>query len=108
MTFPIAIGHPAYPTPTGQYEINDKQVDPAWYPPASPWAAEPSTIPPGRGTRSGPAGSARPPPAIGIHGTYADYSIGTAASHGCMRMHIPDVEKLYDQVTVGMPITIKQ
>ena len=47
-------------------------------------------------------------PGIGLHGTYADYSVGTAASHGCMRMHIPDVEKLYDQVTIGMPITISQ
>ena len=26
---------------------------------------------------------------------------GTHASHGCVRMHIPDVEELYDQVPVG-------
>jgi len=46
-------------------------------------------------------------PAIGIHGTYASSSIGTAASHGCMRMHIPDVEELYDQVTLGMRVIIR-
>ncbi|MDX6647170.1 MAG: L,D-transpeptidase ErfK/SrfK [Miltoncostaeaceae bacterium] len=45
-------------------------------------------------------------PAVGIHGTPADYTIGSRASHGCIRMHIPDVEKLYEQVTVGMEVDI--
>ena len=107
MTFPIAIGQPAYPTPTGQYEINDKQVDPTWYPPDSPWAAELSSIPAGPGNPLGTRWIGTSAPAIGLHGTYADYSVGTAASHGCMRMHIPDVEKLYDEVTLGMPISIR-
>ena len=44
---------------------------------------------------------------VGIHGTPADWSVGTRASHGCIRMHIPDVEKLYDQVSVGMPVQIR-
>ena len=42
--------------------------------------------------------------AVGIHGTYADSSIGSAASHGCIRMHIKDVEALYPEVAVGMPV----
>jgi lipoprotein-anchoring transpeptidase ErfK/SrfK len=42
----------------------------------------------------------------GIHGTDADGSIGTAASHGCVRMRIPEVIELYDQVPVGAPIYI--
>ena len=42
----------------------------------------------------------------GIHGTADDSSIGSAASHGCIRMHIPDVEELYDKVPVGAPIYI--
>jgi lipoprotein-anchoring transpeptidase ErfK/SrfK len=107
MTFPIAIGQPAYPTPTGEYEINDKQVDPTWYPPDSPWAAELSSIPPGVGNPLGTRWIGTSAPAIGLHGTYAGYTVGTAASHGCMRMHIPDVEKLYDEVTLGMPISIR-
>ncbi|MGB1526309.1 MAG: L,D-transpeptidase [Miltoncostaeaceae bacterium] len=41
-----------------------------------------------------------------MHGTYADYSIGSAASHGCLRMHIPEVEELYEGVAVGMPVEI--
>ena len=42
----------------------------------------------------------------GIHGTDETYSLGTAASHGCVRMAIPDVIDLYDRVEVGTPIYI--
>jgi lipoprotein-anchoring transpeptidase ErfK/SrfK len=42
----------------------------------------------------------------GIHGTDATYSLGTAASHGCIRMAIPDVIDLYDQVPVSTPVYI--
>jgi lipoprotein-anchoring transpeptidase ErfK/SrfK len=106
VTYPIAIGQPAYPTPTGDYEINDKQVDPAWYPPDSPWAAELKTIPPGPGNPLGTRWIGTTAPAVGIHGTYAEYTVGTAASHGCMRMKIKDVEALYEQVALGMEVRI--
>ena len=106
-TYSIAVGQPAHPTPTGEYEVNDKQKNPAWYPPDSPWAAELSTIPPGPGNPLGTRWIGTSAPAIGIHGTYADSSIGYAASHGCMRMHIPDVEALFDQVQLGMKVSIR-
>jgi lipoprotein-anchoring transpeptidase ErfK/SrfK len=105
-SYPIAKGQAAYPTPTGEYEVNDKQVDPTWYPPDSPWAAELSSIPPGPGNPLGTRWIGTSAPAIGFHGTYASYSVGTAASHGCMRMHIADVEEFYDMVTIGMRVTI--
>ena len=107
VSYPIAKGQPAYPTPTGEYEINDKQVDPTWTPPDSPWAAELSSIPPGPGNPLGTRWIGTTAPAVGFHGTYADYSVGTAASHGCMRMHIPDVEAFYEQVTIGMKVSIR-
>ena len=44
--------------------------------------------------------------AIGIHGTFAEGSIGTAASHGCIRMRIADVEQLFRHVRIGTPIRI--
>ena len=106
-TYGIAVGQPAHPTPTGEYEVNDKQVDPAWYPPDSPWAAELETIPPGPGNPLGTRWIGTTAPAIGIHGTYADSSIGYAASHGCMRMHIPDVEELFEQVQLGTTVSIR-
>lgn len=42
----------------------------------------------------------------GIHGTDETYSLGSAASHGCVRMSVPDVIDLYDRVDVGTPIYI--
>ena len=83
-----------------------KQVDPTWLPPNSPWAKGLGPIPPGPGNPLGTRWIGTSAPAVGIHGTPADYSIGTAASHGCIRMHIPDVEKLYDQVEVGTEVDI--
>lgn len=103
----IAVGMPGHDTPTGEYEIIEKQVDPTWFPPDSPWAAGLGPIPPGPGNPLGTRWIGTSAPAIGIHGTYADSSIGTAASHGCMRMHIPDVEELYELVTIGMKISIR-
>ena len=43
---------------------------------------------------------------VGFHGTNETASVGTAASHGCMRMNVPDIEALYDQVPVGTPVYI--
>ncbi|MCB0881525.1 MAG: L,D-transpeptidase family protein [Thermoleophilia bacterium] len=104
--YKVAVGQPAYPTPTGTFKVVNKQVDPTWMPPSSPWAKGLGPIPPGPGNPLGTRWIGTSAPAVGIHGTYADYSIGTAASHGCMRMHIPDVEDLYKYVSVGMPVVI--
>ena len=107
--FPIACGQPAYPTPVGQWQIVGKQVNPTWINPHDAWSASmPPTIGPGY---SNPLGlRAMPLDASGvlIHGTANDGSIGTSASHGCMRMHMPDVIKLFDMVSVGTPVYIIQ
>ncbi len=103
--FPVAVGMSQYPTPLGARRVVDKQVDPTWTPPDSPWAAELDTIPSGPGNPLGTRwiGLGQ---AIGIHGTYATGSIGTAASHGCIRMLIPDVEWLYEQLPMGSRVRI--
>jgi lipoprotein-anchoring transpeptidase ErfK/SrfK len=44
---------------------------------------------------------------VGIHGTAAEYSIGTAASHGCIRMRVADVIDLYPRVPVGTAVLIR-
>jgi len=100
----VAVGAPGFPTPTGDYTVVDKQVDPSWFPPDSPWAAGLGPIPPGPGNPLGTRWIGTSAPAIGIHGTYASSSIGTAASHGCIRMNIKDVEELYEYVSLGMPV----
>jgi lipoprotein-anchoring transpeptidase ErfK/SrfK len=105
--YSVAIGQPQYPTPTGTFKIVTKQKNPTWIPPDSPWAEGLGEIPPGPGNPLGTRWIGTSAPAVGIHGTYADYSIGTAASHGCLRMHIPEVEELFEMVSVGMPVEIK-
>jgi lipoprotein-anchoring transpeptidase ErfK/SrfK len=42
-----------------------------------------------------------------IHGTNHEEEIGTAASHGCVRMKNDDVLELFDQVTEGTPVEIR-
>ena len=106
-TYPVAIGQPAYPTPDGQYEIIEMYKNPTWIPPNSPWAKGLEPIPPGPGNPLGTRWIGTSAPAVGFHGTPQDWSIGTAASHGCLRMHIPDVEKLYEQVEVGWGVEFK-
>ena len=107
-SFRVAVGQPAFPTPTGTYRIVNKQRDPTWTPPpGSSWAKGLGPIPPGPGNPLGTRWMGTSAPFVGIHGTYADYSIGTRASHGCIRMHIKDVEALYDEVSVGMPVLLR-
>jgi hypothetical protein len=104
---PIAIGMPGHATPTGTYEVIAKIKNPTWVPPNSPWAAGLEPIPPGVSNPLGSRWIGTSAPNIGFHATPADYSVGHAASHGCMRMHRADVERLYDLVRVGTPVDIE-
>jgi hypothetical protein len=104
---PIAIGMPGHATPTGTYEIISKIKNPTWVPPNSPWAAGLEPIPPGVNNPLGTRWIGTSAPNIGFHATPADYSVGHPASHGCMRMHRADVERLYDLVRVGTPVDIE-
>jgi lipoprotein-anchoring transpeptidase ErfK/SrfK len=107
-SFPIAVGQVGLETPAGLYHIQNKAVNPAWSVPNSAWA----------GSLAGqviPGGAPNNPlkarwmgifDGAGIHGTDALSSLGTAASHGCIRMAIPDVIELYDETPVGAPVYI--
>ena len=106
-TYVIAVGRIGLETPAGLYRIDDKQVDPSWHVPNSTWAGALAgrVIPPGPddplkarwlGFYDG----------AGIHGTDDFSSLGTAASHGCIRMSIPDVIELYGIVPLHTPIFV--
>jgi lipoprotein-anchoring transpeptidase ErfK/SrfK len=105
--YTIAVGQVGYDTSAGLYDIQSKQVNPTWYVPNEAWAGDlaGTTVPPGpdnplQARWMGFNGGA------GIHGTSDVGSLGTAASHGCIRMSVPDVTALYDQVEVGTPVYI--
>jgi hypothetical protein len=107
-TYGIAVGMAGLETPRGIRHVLEKQVNPDWHVPNSPWA----------GSLAGqtiPASDPRDPikarwlglgDGVGIHGTSEDWSIGTRASHGCIRMHVSDVIDLYPRVPVGTPVLI--
>jgi len=106
-TYSIAVGRAGLETPAGLYRIDDKQVNPSWHVPNSAWA----------GSLAGriiPPGPADPIKArwmgfwngAGIHGTDETWSIGHSASHGCIRMLIPDVIQLYSLVPLNTPIYV--
>lgn len=86
--YPVAVGTPSTPTPTGNWRIIQKTLNPGgpfgarWMRLSVPWGG------------------------YGIHGTDEPGSIGTAASHGCVRMLNEDVIELYDIVPLGTEVKI--
>jgi hypothetical protein len=104
--FGVATGQSAFPTPLGDYEIVTKQRNPWWYPPPSDWAADSDPVPPGPGNPLGTRWMGISAPYVGIHGTPDAASIGYSASHGCIRMRIPDAEWLFRRVEIGTPVYI--
>jgi lipoprotein-anchoring transpeptidase ErfK/SrfK len=107
-SYTIAVGQQGLETPAGLYHATDKQVNPSWHVPNSAWA----------GSLAGqviPPGPADPLKArwigivdgAGIHGTDDIGSLGSSASHGCVRMSISDVIDLYDRVEIGDPIYVQ-
>jgi lipoprotein-anchoring transpeptidase ErfK/SrfK len=106
-TYNIAVGKVGMDTPAGLYNIQNKAENPTWHVPDSEWAGKlrGKVIPPGpenpikarwMGIYDG----------AGIHGTDAEHSIGSAASHGCIRMRVAEVKELYERVPVGAPVYI--
>ncbi len=108
VTYPIAVGRAGLQTPTGTYHVLEREVNPPWHVPNSPWAGALAgqTIPPGPDDPIvarwlGLGGG------VGIHGTNEPFSIGSAASHGCIRMLVPDVIALYPRVPLGTAVYIQ-
>ncbi len=106
-SYPVAVGQIGLETPAGRYTIQNKAENPVWNVPNSAWAGSlaGTAVPPGpsnplkarwMGIYNG----------AGIHGTDSIGSLGSAASHGCVRMAIPDVIDLYDRVDVGTPVYV--
>ena len=107
-TYSVGIGALGFETPTGIYEIESKAANPAWYVPDKAWAGD-------LGGKVIPGNDPDNPikarwmgfwDGAGIHGTADVASIGTAASHGCIRMRVRDVIDLYDRVPLHTPLSI--
>jgi hypothetical protein len=107
-TYPVGVGRPAFPSPVGQFSIISKVKNPAWQNPYQP-VGKSLTIPAGA---SNPLGTrwmgfkATPMGEYGMHGTDNPKSVGKLASHGCIRMRIPDAEALFDLVAEKTPVRV--
>jgi lipoprotein-anchoring transpeptidase ErfK/SrfK len=108
-SYPVATAAEGYVTPQGSWSIVNKVENPSWTnPDPEGWGAGmPSYIPPGPSNPLGTRALYLNAPGIRIHGTTNVDSIGTYASHGCIRMFMPDVEELYPLVSVGTPVLVK-
>jgi lipoprotein-anchoring transpeptidase ErfK/SrfK len=106
-TYDVATGQAAFPTPTGQFRIVSKQTNPTWRNPHSSWSTSmPETIGPGPNNPLGTHALALSAAGILIHETPDVGSIGTSASHGCVRMRGGDELDLFNQVSTGTPVVI--
>jgi lipoprotein-anchoring transpeptidase ErfK/SrfK len=105
-TFQVATGQAIYPTPLGSWHVVDMQRNPWWRPPDSAWAKGLKPIPPGPGNPLGTRWMGLDAAGVGMHGTPDAASIGYSASHGCIRMRIPDAEWLFSHVRIGTPVFI--
>ncbi len=105
--YPVAVGSPQYPTVLGQWKVVKCEKNPTWYNRGSAWAENmPASLPPGPGNPLGTRAMTINGGGVLIHGTSDTGSVGYSASHGCVRMYMRDVEALFPQVNVGMPVYI--
>ena len=111
-SYPVAVGSGGWRTPMGEFTIKEMEVDPSWEVPKSIQAEMASQgkrvltrVPPGPDNPLGTRWIGLTP-SIGIHGTNAPSSIFKFSTHGCIRMSVENVERLFEQVTKGDRVSI--
>jgi hypothetical protein len=113
--FDVAIGAVGHATPRGLFQVTGKTRTPDWRMPDSEWVQEedrgrivPFFLPDGTENPENPfeGGFISLWDGVGIHGTKFDPSLGSRASHGCVRMATPDFLRLYDEITTGTSVYI--
>jgi lipoprotein-anchoring transpeptidase ErfK/SrfK len=92
--FQTAVGAPCTPSPTGSFTIVARIPDPTWY-------GKGKVVPPGKSNPIGPRWLGLSKKGYGIHGTNNPASIGSSASHGCIRLRNSDIKELFEMVSVG-------
>lgn len=104
-TYPVAVGREGWSSPIGEHRVLQAIEYPAWQ---NPFTGDviPSKDP------ENPLGDrwigfwTNGKDWSGFHGTPNRSSVGTAASHGCIRMYNEDVRELFSQVKVGTIVRV--
>jgi lipoprotein-anchoring transpeptidase ErfK/SrfK len=105
VSYPVAVGRQGWETPTGQWEVLSMIEHPEW---RNPFTGEVIGAGP-----SNPLGErwigfwTDGENYIGFHGTPNEASVGTAASHGCVRMYNHHVRELFQVVALGTSVTVE-
>ena len=102
--YPVAVGREGWQTPTGEFSVFQKQTDPTW---EHPFTGE--LVPPGPENPLGSRGIgfwSDGQNSIGFHGTPDESVIGSAVSHGCVRMRDEDVKALYELVSIDTLVVV--
>ena len=109
-TFPVTVGKIGHETPHGMYFVQGKSRTPDWKVPPDPdydrgsWGRIYKFGEPGNPFAAGFISLGGPESGIGLHGTSFDPQVGTASSHGCVRMQTEDLLKIYEHCHIGMPV----
>ncbi|MGQ9779120.1 MAG: L,D-transpeptidase [Bacillota bacterium] len=98
--YPVAIGRPETPTPIGVFKIVNKIREPTWYPPGK------KPVPPGPENPLGRWWFGLSLPGYGLHGCRDETVMGTAVSHGCLRLRNSDLDELARFIGVGTEVEI--
>ena len=108
--YPIAVGRPSWPTPTGDFTVMVLERHPTWEVPRSileesrrAGRIQAPVVPPGPNNPLGDFWIGLSLAGIGVHATNAPASIFRTASHGCIRVHPHDIAQLFNRVQVGTP-----
>jgi lipoprotein-anchoring transpeptidase ErfK/SrfK len=99
-TFPVSVGAAVSPSPAGEFQIVNRLANPTYYHPGT-------VIPPGTDNPIGPRWIGLSQKGFGIHGTNQPGSIGHAASHGCIRLNNRDIVQLFQIISVGDTVSIR-
>jgi L,D-transpeptidase ErfK/SrfK len=101
-TFPIGMGVLDFKTPSGQFRVIEKKVNPTWHIPKSLQAKYGmAEMPPGPDNPMGELKLTLSWGDYGIHGTSMPLGVGRLVSHGCTRMYPEHIRKLFSLVPVG-------
>jgi len=108
--YPVALGKPDWPTPTGQFTIAVKEENPVWDVPQSiqeemrrEGKVVKTCVPPGPDNPLGNHWLGLSLGGYGIHGTIAPSSIYHFQTHGCIRLHPDDIAELFGEISRGTP-----
>jgi len=107
-SFWVAVGRKGWETPTGEFKVTQMFRDPAWAHPLKKGIVIPGGDPQNPLGRYWIGFWTDGKNWIGFHGTPNPKSVGTAASHGCIRMYNEDIAELFPQVTSGTPVIVER